>query len=139
VMAQKRGYDLHKLSGTIQADILKEYMAQKEFIFPIRPSVRIVRDCITYCAKNMKRYNPINISGYHISEAGASPLHEVAFTMANLITYVEEVMKTGMKVDDFAPLLAFFLVCQIDFFEVLGKFRAVRRLYAMLMKERFGP
>src|SRR5947199_4744031 len=117
VMAQKRGYDLHKLSGTIQADILKEYMAQKEFIFPIRPSVRIVRDCITYCAQNMKRYNPINISGYHISEAGASPLHEIAFTMANLITYVEEVMKTGMKVDDFAPRLAIFFVCHVDFFE----------------------
>ena len=138
VMAQKRGYDLHKLSGTIQADILKEYMAQKEFIFPIRPSVRIVRDCITYCANNMKRYNPINISGYHISEAGASPLHEVAFTMANLITYVEEVLKTGMHVDEFAPRLAFFFVCQVDFFEEIAKFRAVRRVYAKVMKERFG-
>ena len=80
-LAQKKGYDLHKLSGTIQADILKEYMAQKEWIFPIAPSVRIVRDCITYSAQNMKRYNPINISGYHISEAGSSPLDEVAFTM----------------------------------------------------------
>jgi 2-hydroxyisobutanoyl-CoA mutase large subunit len=138
VMAQKRGYDLHKLSGTIQADILKEFMAQKEFIFPIRPSVRIVRDCITYCATNMKRYNPINISGYHISEAGSSPLHEVAFTMANLIAYVEEVLKTGMKVDEFAPRLAFFFVCQADFFEEIAKFRAVRRVYAKVMKERFG-
>src|SRR5438874_1513132 len=138
VLAEKRGFDPNKLSGTIQADILKEYMAQKEFIFPIRPSVRIVRDCITYCAQNMKRYNPINISGYHISEAGASPLHEIAFTMANLITYVEEVMKTGMKVDDFAPRLAFFFVCQIDFFEEIAKFRAVRRVYAKIMKERFG-
>ena len=90
-LAQKRGLDLDKLSGTIQADILKEYQAQKEWIFPIAPSVRIVRDCITYCAQNMKRYNPINISGYHISEAGSSPLDEVAFTMCNLITYVEEV------------------------------------------------
>jgi methylmalonyl-CoA mutase cobalamin-binding domain/chain len=138
VMAQKRGYDLNKLSGTIQADILKEFMAQKEFIFPIRPSVRIVRDCITYCAKNMKRYNPINISGYHISEAGSSPLHEVAFTMANLITYVEEVKKTGMEVDEFAPRLAFFFVCQVDFFEEIAKFRAVRRVYAKIMSERFG-
>jgi len=138
VMAQKRGYDLNKLSGTIQADILKEFMAQKEFIFPIRPSVRIVRDCITYCATNMKRYNPINISGYHISEAGSSPLHEVAFTMANLIAYVEEVLKTGMKVDEFAPRLAFFFVCQADFFEEIAKFRAVRRVYAKVMKERFG-
>jgi len=138
VLAEKRGYDLNKLSGTIQADILKEYMAQKEYIFPVDPSVRIVRDCITYCAKNMKRYNPINISGYHISEAGASPLHEAAFTLANLIVYVEEVLKTGMAVDEFAPRLAFFFVCQADFFEEIAKFRALRRCYAKIMKERFG-
>lgn len=138
VLAEKRGYDLNKLSGTIQADILKEYMAQKEYIFPIEPSVRIVRDCITYCARNMKRYNPINISGYHISEAGSSPLHEAAFTLANLIVYVEEVLKTGMQVDEFAPRLAFFFVCQADFFEEIAKFRALRRCYAKIMKERFG-
>jgi len=137
-LAQKRGYDLHRLSGTIQADILKEYQAQKEWIFPIAPSVRIVRDCITYCARNMKRYNPINISGYHVSEAGSSPLDEVAFTMCNLIAYVEEVRKTGMHVDEFAPRLAFFYVCQSDFFEEIAKFRAVRRVYAKVMKERFG-
>jgi 2-hydroxyisobutanoyl-CoA mutase large subunit len=138
VLAEKRGFDLNKLSGTIQADILKEYMAQKEYIFPIEPSVRIVRDCITYCARNMKRYNPINISGYHISEAGSSPLHEVAFTLCNLITYVEEVTKTGMNVDEFAPRLAFFFVCQNDFFEEIAKFRAVRRAYAKIMRDRFG-
>src|SRR5581483_11437475 len=138
VLAEKRGFDRNKLSGTIQADILKEYMAQKEYIFPIEPSVRIVRDCITYCARNMKRYNPINISGYHISEAGSSPLDEVAFTMCNLIAYVEEVRKTGMHVDEFAPRLAFFYVCQSDFFEEIAKFRAVRRVYAKIMKERFG-
>jgi methylmalonyl-CoA mutase N-terminal domain/subunit len=138
VLAQKRGYDLDKLSGTIQADILKEYMAQKEYIFPIAPSVRIVRDCITFCARNMKRYNPINISGYHISEAGASPLDEVAFTLANCVTYVEEVVKTGMQVDEFAPRLAFYFVCQADFFEEIAKFRAARRVYAKLMRERFG-
>jgi methylmalonyl-CoA mutase N-terminal domain/subunit len=137
-VAQKRGLDLSKLSGTIQADILKEYMAQKEWAFPIRPSVRIVRDCITYCARNMKRYNPINISGYHVSEAGSSPLDEVAFPLCNLITYVEEVMKTGMHVDEFAPRLAFFFVSQGDFFEEIAKFRAVRRAYAKIMKERFG-
>ena len=137
-LAQKRGYDLNKLSGTIQADILKEYMAQKEYIYPISPSVRIVRDCITYCAENMKRYNPINISGYHISEAGSSPLHEVAFTMANAVTYVEEVAKTGMDVDKFAPRLAFYFVCQSDFFEEIAKFRAARRVWAKIMKERFG-
>jgi len=138
VVAEKRGYDLNKLSGTIQADILKEYMAQKEYIFPIEPSVRLVRDCITYCARNMKRYNPINISGYHISEAGSSPLHEAAFTLASLVVYVEEVLKTGLDIDEFAPRLAFFYVCQADFFEEIAKFRALRRCYAKLMKERFG-
>jgi methylmalonyl-CoA mutase cobalamin-binding domain/chain len=137
-LAQKRGYDLDTLSGTVQADILKEYQAQKEWAFPVAPSVRIVRDCITYCARNMKRYNPINISGYHISEAGSSPLDEVAFTMCNLIAYVEEVLKTGMGVDEFAPRLAFFYVCQADFFEEIAKFRAVRRVYAKIMRERFG-
>jgi 2-hydroxyisobutanoyl-CoA mutase large subunit len=137
-VAQARGLDLNKLSGTIQADILKEYMAQKEWAFPIRPSVRIVRDCITYCTRNMKRYNPINISGYHISEAGSSPLDEVAFSLCNLIAYVEEVAKTGMQVDEFAPRLAFFFVSQSDLFEEIAKFRAVRRAYAKIMKERFG-
>jgi len=137
-LAQKRGYDLNRLSGTIQADILKEYQAQKEWAFPVAPSVRIVRDCITYCARNMKRYNPINISGYHISEAGGSPLDEVAFTMCNLIAYVEEVLKTGIGIDEFAPRLAFFYVCQADFFEEIAKFRAVRRVYAKIMRERFG-
>src|SRR5512146_772537 len=137
-LARKKGYDLDRLSGTIQADILKEYQAQKEWAFPVAPSVRIVRDCITYCARNMRRYNPINISGYHISEAGGSPLDEVAFTMCNLIAYVEEVRKTGMQVDEFAPRLAFFYVCQADFFEEIAKFRAVRRVYAKIMRERFG-
>jgi methylmalonyl-CoA mutase cobalamin-binding domain/chain len=137
-VAQKRGLDLDKLSGTIQADILKEYMAQKEWAFPIAPSVRIVRDCITWCARNVKRYNPINISGYHISEAGSSPLDEVAFALCNLIAYVEEVIKTGMHVDEFAPRLAFFFVSQGDFFEEIAKFRAVRRAYAKIMKGRFG-
>ncbi len=137
-LAQRRGLDLHQLSGTIQADILKEYQAQKEWVFPVAPSVRIVRDCITWCARNMKRYNPINISGYHISEAGSSPLDEVAFTMCNLIAYVEEVCKTGMHVDEFAPRLAFYYVSQSDFFEEVAKFRAARRVYAKLMKERFG-
>jgi 2-hydroxyisobutanoyl-CoA mutase large subunit len=137
-LAEKRGYDLNKISGTVQADILKEYMAQKEFIFPIAPSVRIVRDIIAYSTKTMARYNPINISGYHISEAGSSPLHEAAFTLANLIVYVEEVLKTGADIDDFAPRLAFFFVCQADFFEEIAKFRALRRCYAKIMKERFG-
>ncbi|MDA0999008.1 MAG: methylmalonyl-CoA mutase family protein [bacterium] len=137
-LAEKRGDDLHQLSGTIQNDILKEYIAQKEWIYPVRPSMRIVRDTILYTAKHMKRYNPINISGYHISEAGATALQEAAFTMANAIAYVEEVTKTGAKVDEFAPRLAFYFVSQADFFEEVAKFRAVRRVYAKIMKERFG-
>ncbi len=137
-LAEQRGCDLDKLSGTVQADILKEYIAQKEYIYPIAPSVRIVRDIIAYSAKHLKRYNPINISGYHISEAGSSPLQEAAFTLANLITYVEEVTRTGMQVDEFAPRLAFFFVSQADFFEEVAKFRALRRCYAKIMKERFG-
>jgi methylmalonyl-CoA mutase N-terminal domain/subunit len=137
-LAKKRGLDLDRLSGTIQADILKEYMAQKEYCYPIAPSVRIVRDAITFCAENMRRYNPINISGYHISEAGASPLQEAAFTLANGIVYVEEVLKTGMDVDTFAPRLAFYFVSQGDFFEEIAKFRAARRCWAKIMKHRFG-
>jgi methylmalonyl-CoA mutase N-terminal domain/subunit len=137
-VAQARGYDLNKLSGTVQADILKEYIAQKEWIFPIRPSMRIMRDMIVYAADHMARYNPINISGYHISEAGATSVQEVAFTMANGIAYVEEVTRSGVAVDRFAPRLAFYFVAQADFFEEVAKFRAARRVWAKIMKERFG-
>ncbi|HYB42963.1 MAG TPA: methylmalonyl-CoA mutase family protein, partial [Candidatus Methylomirabilis sp.] len=137
-VAESRGCDPDKLSGTVQADILKEYMAQKEWIFPIRPSMRIMRDMIVHSARHMARYNPINISGYHISEAGATPVQEVAFTMANAIAYVEEVTAAGVPVDEFAPRLAFYFVAQADFFEEVAKFRAARRIYAKLMKERFG-
>ena len=137
-IAQNRGDDLDQLSGTVQNDILKEYIAQKEWIYPVRPSMRIVRDTIVYGARHMKRYNPINISGYHISEAGATSLQEAAFTMANGIAYVEEVVKAGVPVDDFAPRLAYYFVSQADFFEEVAKFRAVRRVYAKIMKQRFG-
>jgi methylmalonyl-CoA mutase cobalamin-binding domain/chain len=137
-VAEARGYDLHRLSGTVQADILKEYIAQKEWIFPIRPSMRLMRDMIVFCAERMARYNPINISGYHISEAGATSVQEVAFTMANAIAYVEEVMRSGVPVDAFAPRLAFYFVAQADFLEEVAKFRAARRVWAKLMKERFG-
>jgi methylmalonyl-CoA mutase N-terminal domain/subunit len=137
-VAEQRGYDLNKLSGTVQADILKEYIAQKEWIFPIRPSLRLNRDMIVFCAERMARYNPINISGYHISEAGATSVQEVAFTLANGIAYVEEVARTGMSVDRFAPRLAFYFVAQADFFEEVAKFRAARRVWAKIMTERFG-
>ncbi len=137
-LARSRGCDLNRLSGTVQADILKEYIAQKEWIFPIRPSMRIMRDMIVWSARNLARYNPINISGYHISEAGATSVQEVAFTMANAIAYVEEVTRAGVAVDEFAPRLAFYFVAQNDFFEEIAKFRAARRIYARIMKERFG-
>jgi len=137
-VAEQRGYDLNRLSGTIQNDILKEYVAQKEWIFPIRPSVRIVRDTIVYCSQHMARYNPINISGYHISEAGSTALQEIAFTMAITRQYVEEVVASGIDVDTFAPRLSFFFVSQADFFEEIAKFRAVRRYYARMMSGRFG-
>jgi methylmalonyl-CoA mutase cobalamin-binding domain/chain len=137
-LAQSRGLDLNHLSGTVQADILKEYIAQKEWIFPIRPSMRIMRDMIVWSARNMARYNPINISGYHISEAGATSVQELSFTMANAIAYVEEVTRAGVPVDEFAPRLAFYFVAQNDFFEEIAKFRAARRIYARIMKERFG-
>jgi methylmalonyl-CoA mutase cobalamin-binding domain/chain len=137
-LAQERGLDPTRLSGTCQTDILKEYMAQKEWIFPIRPSLRLVRDMIVFGARTLPRYNPINISGYHISEAGATSVQEVAFTMANGIAYVEEVTRAGVPVDEFAPRLAFYFVAQADFFEEVAKFRAARRVWARIMKERFG-
>jgi methylmalonyl-CoA mutase N-terminal domain/subunit len=137
-VAQRRGYDLNKLSGTIQNDILKEYVAQKEWIFPVRPSMRIVRDTITYCAGHMARYNPVNISGYHISEAGANAQQEIAFTMAITKAYVADVVAAGVDVDSFAPRLSFFFVSQADLFEEVAKFRAVRRFYARMMRETFG-
>jgi methylmalonyl-CoA mutase N-terminal domain/subunit len=137
-LAESRGNDLDRLSGTVQADILKEYMAQKEWIFPIRASMRLMRDMIVYGADHLARYNPINISGYHISEAGATSVQEVAFTMANGIAYVEEVTRSGVPVDHFAPRLAFYFVAQADFFEEVAKFRAARRVWARIMKDRFG-
>ncbi|MFN2521416.1 MAG: methylmalonyl-CoA mutase family protein [Candidatus Limnocylindria bacterium] len=137
-VAQERGHDLNKLSGTIQNDILKEYMAQKEWTYPIRPSMRIVRDTIVYCARNMARYNPINISGYHISEAGSSPVQELAFTMANARAYLRTVVDHGVPVDAFAPRLAFYFVSQSDFFEEVAKFRAARRVWAKIVREEFG-
>ncbi|MEW2506822.1 methylmalonyl-CoA mutase family protein [Amycolatopsis sp. CA-161197] len=137
-VAEQRGYDLNKLSGTIQNDILKEYVAQKEWVFPVRPSMRIVRDTVVYASEHMARYNPVNISGYHISEAGANALQEIAFTMAITKAYVEDVVATGVDVDQFASRLSFFFVSQADLFEEVAKFRAVRRFYAKMMKETFG-
>jgi methylmalonyl-CoA mutase N-terminal domain/subunit len=137
VTAEERGIPREALSGTVQADILKEFEAQKEWIYPVRPSMRIVRDLIVYSVQHLPRYNPINVSGYHIREAGSTATQEVAFTLANGIAYVEEVLKAGVGVDDFAPRLAFYFIAERDFFEEVAKFRAARRLWARIMKERF--
>ena len=134
-VAEGRGNDLRKLSGTIQNDILKEYIAQKEWIYPLRPSMRIVRDTITWSARHLPRYNPVNISGYHISEAGANAVQEVAFTLANAMAYVSEVTNAGMDVDDFAPRLSFYFVAQRDLFEEVAKMRAARRVWARLIRQ----
>jgi methylmalonyl-CoA mutase cobalamin-binding domain/chain len=136
-VAEERGCDLAKLSGTIQNDILKEYMAQKEWIYPIRPSLRIVRDTVVHCARNLNRYNPINISGYHINEAGSSSVQEIAFTMASARCYLEEVTRAGVDIDDFASRLSFFFVSGSDFFEEIAKFRAARRVWSKITRQ-FG-
>jgi len=138
VTAEERGFDWKKLSGTIQNDIIKEYVSQKEWVYPPRPAMRIVRDTITFSAQHLPRYNPVNVSGYHTREAGSTAIQEVAFTLAAGIAYVEEVVKAGIDVDDFAPRLSFFFVSQIDFLEEVAKFRAARRVWARVMKERFG-
>src|SRR5256886_11658515 len=132
--APPRGLRRNRLSGTVQADILKEYVAQKEWIFPIRPSLRLMRDMIVFCAERMARYNPVNISGYHISEAGATSVQEVAFTMANGIAYVEEVIRSGVAGDAFPPRLAFYFVAPAGFFEEAAQFRAARRVWARILR-----
>jgi methylmalonyl-CoA mutase N-terminal domain/subunit len=137
-VARKRGVPEASLSGTVQNDILKEYIARGTYIYPTAPSMRIIGDIITYCATQLPRWNPISISGYHIREAGSTAVQEVAFTLANAIAYVEEVLSRGISIDDFAPRLAFFFNAHSDFFEEVAKFRAARRLWARIMQERFG-
>jgi methylmalonyl-CoA mutase N-terminal domain/subunit len=137
-MGKRRGNSLQELGGTIQNDILKEFIAQKEWISPPKPSVRIVCDVIEFCATEAKKFNPVSISGYHIREAGSTAVQELAFTIYNGITYVEECVRRGMDVDSFAPRLSFFFDVHNDFFEEIAKFRAARRLWATVMKERFG-
>ena len=136
--AEKRGYDLTKLNGTLQADPLKEYVAQKEWIYPVRPAVRLLRDLIMHSAKATPKINPISLSGYHLSDVGGNAIQEIAFIMAFTIAYCEEVTAAGMDIDDFAPRLSFFFISHQDFFEQICKFRAARRVYAKIMAERFG-
>jgi methylmalonyl-CoA mutase N-terminal domain/subunit len=136
-VGDKQGVPREKLGGTVQNDMLKEFIAQKLVIFPPRPSVKLVCDVIEYCVKNLPKWNPISISGYHIREAGANAVQELAFTLADGITYVEAMLERGLKVDDFAHRLSFFFASHNDFFEEIAKFRAARRLWAKIMKERF--
>ncbi|MGC1379573.1 MAG: methylmalonyl-CoA mutase family protein [Candidatus Baltobacteraceae bacterium] len=136
--AEKKGTPRAKLGGTIQADILKEYIAQKEWIFPPRPHMRIIVDMIAFCTREMPKWNTISISGYHIREAGSTAAQELAFTLADGFAYVEACMAAGMDVDEFAPRLSFFFNSHIDFFEEIAKFRAARRIYARHMREKYG-
>ena len=136
--AEKKGIPRAKLGGTIQADILKEYIAQKEWIFPPRPHMRIIVDMIEFCTREMPKWNTISISGYHIREAGSTAAQELAFTLADGFAYVEAAVAAGMDVDSFAPRLSFFFNSHIDFFEEIAKFRAARRIYARHMREKYG-
>jgi len=138
VAAERRGIPPEGLAGTIQADILKEYIAQKEWCFPIDPAMRLVGDMIEWAAGHMPRWHPISISGYHIREAGSTAAQELAFTLKDGLTYVEQAMARGLDVDDFAPRLSFFFNAQIDLFEEVAKYRAARRIWARELRDRFG-
>ncbi|HEY4716625.1 MAG TPA: methylmalonyl-CoA mutase family protein, partial [bacterium] len=137
VVAKSQGTGMDKLRGTVQNDILKEYSSRGTYIFPPEPSLRLTIDLIEFCARNIPQWNPISISGYHMREAGATAVQEVAFTLADAIEYVEACLKRGLGIDDFAPRLSFFFACHNDFLEEVAKFRAVRRMWARIVKERF--
>jgi methylmalonyl-CoA mutase N-terminal domain/subunit len=136
--AETAGTPRGRLGGTLQNDILKEYQAQKEFVFPPRPSMRLVSDTIRFCAAEMPRFHPVSISGYHIREAGSTAVQELAFTLANGFAYVEQASRDGLAVDEFAPRLSFFFNAHIDFFEEIAKYRAARRIWARWLRDRYG-
>ncbi len=137
-VAKKQGVDISQLRGTLQNDILKEYIAQKEWIFPPKESVRVITDMMSYCNDAMPKYNTISISGYHIREAGSTAAQELAFTLANGFTYIEHAMDAGLNIDDFAPRLSFFFNSHLDFFEEIAKYRAARRIWSKTLKEKYG-
>jgi len=137
-VGEEQGLSPDRLGGTVQTDILKEYIAQKEWCFPIEPAMRLVTDMIEWCSRNMPRWHPISISGYHIREAGSTAQQELAFTLKDGFTYVEEAISRGLEVDDFAPRLSFFFNAHIDFFEEIAKYRAARRIWAREMQETYG-
>src|SRR5579863_8850019 len=138
VAAERQGVPAERLGGTIQTDILKEYIAQKEWCFPVDPAMRLVGDMIEWCSGHMPRWHPVSISGYHIREAGSTAAQELAFTLKDGLTYVEQAVERGLDVDDFAPRLSFFFNAQIDFFEEIAKYRAARRIWAREMRETYG-
>ena len=138
VVAEKQGADWAKISGTLQNDILKEYIAQKEWIYPIRPAMKLVIDTFEFCTNHVPRYNPISISGYHIREAGATAVQELAFTLRDGIEYVQWGIDAGLDLEDFVPRLSFFFNAHNDFFEEIAKYRAARRIWARVMRDRFG-
>ena len=138
VAAERQGVPAERLGGTIQTDILKEYIAQKEWCFPVDPAMRLVGDMIEWCSQNMPRWHPVSISGYHIREAGSTAAQELAFTLKDGLTYVEQAVARGLDVDDFAPRLSFFFNAHIDFFEEIAKYRAARRIWARELRETFG-
>ncbi len=138
VVAEKQGADWRKISGTLQNDILKEYIAQKEWIYPIRPAMKLVTDTFEFCTRNVPRYNPISVSGYHIREAGSTAAQELAFTLRDGIEYVQWGVEAGLDVDEFVPRVSFFFNAHNDFFEEIAKYRAARRIWARTMRERFN-
>ncbi|HYY43458.1 MAG TPA: methylmalonyl-CoA mutase family protein, partial [Pyrinomonadaceae bacterium] len=138
VVAEKQGADWRKISGTLQNDILKEYIAQKEWIYPIRPAMKLVIDTFEFCTRHVPKYNPISVSGYHIREAGATALQELAFTLRDGVEYVQWGVDAGLDVDEFVPRISFFFNAHNDFFEEVAKYRAARRIWARVMRERFN-
>jgi methylmalonyl-CoA mutase, N-terminal domain len=138
VVAEKQGADFRKISGTLQNDILKEYIAQKEWIYPIRPAMKLVVDTFEFCTRHVPKYNPISVSGYHIREAGSTALQELAFTLRDGVEYVQWGVDAGLDVDEFVPRISFFFNAHNDFFEEIAKYRAARRIWARVMRERFG-
>jgi methylmalonyl-CoA mutase, N-terminal domain len=137
-IARKQGVPFDKLRGTLQNDILKEYIAQKEYIFPPKPSMRIITDMIEFCAAEVPNWNPVSVSGYHIREAGSTAAQELAYTLANGFAYIEEAIERGLNVDDFAPRISYFFNSHLDFFEEIAKFRAARKIFSKRMKEQYG-
>jgi len=137
-VAKKQGVSFDKLRGTLQNDILKEYIAQKEYIYPPKPSMRIITDMIEFCTNEVPQWNPVSVSGYHIREAGSTAVQELAYTLADGFAYIEDAINRGLNVDEFAPRISHFFNSHLDFFEEIAKFRAARRIYAKRMKEKYG-